>query len=350
MSYRGKRAKRAKRAPHKKYKKQGIKRCREKTVETSMEKKCKSNGYEDADTSLQEKIISYQRPQKFAFFSMLPIALHCSIFEVLGYRDRTSMRTICPVWNYLISHKLKRIIPMEGVQLWLCSDLGLKMDGSKVLSWLSEVGSTALVANEEVSIGQTGQKVNDAGPPIYFKEAKNGRSGVSFDYAHTGKFTKDLTLRTICSVHSFEFANKIDHKTVHGYNGELCNFYIFTDDYLFAMHGGDPSNPKNLASSACAHPYFRNGILKLGGGAPKPVRECAQWTDTGLQVAILTLAGPIRSLKRIGADRRCHHYCGTICELLVYDRELSTSEIEEVETYLQQKYSPSSKIESTILE
>jgi len=265
------------------------------------------------------------------------VDLHLYIFDLLGHRDRARLKVVCHVWNFFASKKLKEIVPTEGLQLWLCGGLGIKRDGSNVLSWRSEIGSIYVVPNLEASIGQSNFDIKLAGLPQYVKEAKNGKPGVFFDYAHTGRLTSDITLRTICSVHSFEFADRIDHKSVHGYDGTLSNFYIFTDMQSIAMHGGAPEEPNNL-SSVHAHYFFRNGTIRLNGNPAKLVRECSQWTDEGLEMAILTLRGPVSGLKRIGADRRCHHYCGTISELLVYDKELSAGEVASIENYLKQKY------------
>jgi len=303
-------------------------------MSSSEDKQKKSK--QETETACQQ--IKYQCYNE-SLISILPIDVHLYIFELLGYRDRAGLIAICPVWNYLISRKLKLIVPIEGLQLWLCSDLGIKKDGHKVTSWRSEIGSICLLPSLSTPTGQHGRDVKGAESPVYMKDAKNGRSGVFFDYAHTASLTKELTLRTICSVHSFEFDGRLDHKTVHGYEGELSNFYIFTDTYSYPMHGGGRTDPNNL-STICSHPSFRNGTLKVNGDSPKRVCESSKWIDTGPEIAILTLGGPIHGLKRIGADRRCHHYCGTICELLVYDKELTPSELSKVEAYLKQKYLP----------
>ena len=68
--------------------------------------------------------------------------------------------------------------------------------------------------------------------------------------------------------------------------------------------------------------------------------ECSRWTDTGLHVGVLQLSSTIPGtlVNRIGADRNCHHYCGTISELLVFNRTLSQQEIITLEVYLKGKF------------
>ena len=73
---------------------------------------------------------------------------------------------------------------------------------------------------------------------------------------------------------------------LHGYAGELCNFYIFTDPNHFAMHT-DAEAARNNIHSGHGHSYFRGGTLRLDGEDDVPVAQMSRWTDQGLRVAVL---------------------------------------------------------------
>jgi len=125
---------------------------------------------------------------------------------------------------------------------------------------------------------------------------------------------------------------------VHKSPGELCNFYIFTDSQCYFMHGGDHDTTNNL-TSCHSHVYFSSARLRIDGSTWKPTTECDRWTDKGLHLGVLELYSIIASgLRRIGSDRDCHHYCGTIAELMVYDCTLNDQELKRIEEYLMDKY------------
>eukprot|EP00697_Spironema_sp_BW2_P004210 gnl/Spiro4/15707_TR8449_c0_g1_i1.p1 gnl/Spiro4/15707_TR8449_c0_g1~~gnl/Spiro4/15707_TR8449_c0_g1_i1.p1 ORF type:complete len:278 (-),score=58.13 gnl/Spiro4/15707_TR8449_c0_g1_i1:321-1154(-) len=234
-------------------------------------------------------------------------------------------------------------VSLRGLSVWLDAATGVSLssethNGSHgVQVWRSQVGDTVLRADRRASRGRSPYP-HDLFDPIYIPKYVNGLPGVSFDYAHTGAFNRDIRTRTIVSVHSFDDKDRVNHMDIHGYGGELCNFYILTGTAVHHMHTASIRDPNNLSA------IRSGGTIRLDGMSARPLNTCRTWIDSGPRVAVLELNELLDSgLNRIGADRNCHHYCGVLCELLVYDRVLSVDEVAAVEAYLLQKYFPSAK-------
>jgi hypothetical protein len=278
-------------------------------------------------------------------FFLLPLEIRLFILELFGQRDRDKAALVCKRWKKYVTEKMKPIVPLEGLECWFTVNNGLTVTkAGQVLRWESERGTNHLYYKESIK-GQNGREIKSSGPPLLeSKVTPTGKSGVFFDYAHTAFFRRCPKVRTIVSVHSF-VASELSHTEVHGYvfgADILDQFYIFTDQHRYHLHGGDPlteQSEPNLASGFFAHRNFLNGTLRLQRGETRPVSHSRLWIGEGVKLAVLTLAGTLtEGLTRIGADRTCHHFCGHISELLLYDRVLTEEEIDLVESYLQKKY------------
>jgi len=298
------------------------------------------------------------------FELILPREIWEKILQGMINQDAYRLRRVCKCWYFILKpFSLPRIVPPElGLQLWMdaCatetiqfdkeSKVKLKTDftpnGLPVKIWRSLVGKMYLHVDQVYC--RDDKKTNyDIADPVFIRSVINGLPGIFFDYGHSASICEgNLSARTIVSVHSWEFQNRLDHMAVHKIPGELYNFYIFTSSVSYFMHTNSNNHLNNLFSYA-AHEYFRAGKIRVDGKNFVPVAESSRWTDQGLHLAVLEMYGTIRNgLDMIGADRDCNQYCGTIAELLVYDRVLDEDEVMTLENSLMEKYGLLKEIDS----
>eukprot|EP01084_Bolivina_argentea_P144867 254067_1 len=162
-------------------------------------------------------------------------------------------------------------------------------------------------------------------------------NGVYFDYEHTMKFNKTINcIQTIISIHSYETETGSKHEDVHGKSGDLGSFYILTSSTTYPFHGGWGNNYNLLHVD-----HAQSATIRLDGDE-KELNACdvVRWEGGHHRMAILTLNNKTNNLQidRIGADRIYHHFCGTIIELFIYDRKLTSNEKVSMENYLQKYF------------
>ena len=186
--------------------------------------------------------------------------------------------------------------------------------------------------------------------------------GVYFDYDHYGKFNHRLSgARTIVSLHSF-ILNQYGLSTRERNNDGnfLANFYILCDSEHYHFHGNrDKDDPFALFDKRYSFGVsgFRNSTMRLGM-RDKDIftADNKEWNlhceeqEGNEKIAILTLSQSDNSWNQIGRDRNCHHFCGVIHELIIYNRVLTAEEKRRVQEYLFDKHygSPLKQMEESL--
>ena len=234
------------------------------------------------------------------------------------------------------------IIPQKGLQLWFdCSDKSnitfVNDDDKKdVLIWESKVNDIRLTADLAAGIGRNPERSYiDAKYPQYHQAQNLNTPSIFFDYEHTATFNKKFEIQTIISLHSFEKDNGIKHEEIHGYHYDSFeNFYIFTSNKQCHFHG----HSKKLFSNAAFH-AVKNGKIRLDGNQyDENVNNVKKWEGGDVRIAVLECTNIVNGMNRIGADRKNHHFAGSIVELIVYNRKLNQQEKQHVVKYLINKY------------
>eukprot|EP00759_Apiculatamorpha_spiralis_P013258 PhF_6_TR19971/c0_g1_i4/m.29122 len=264
-----------------------------------------------------------------------------ALFQCCEFLQYSTIRSVvmatCKSWRCALQSSNEQfMVPINGLTMWLDASDPSSMSVSgetNVDLWTSKLMHlTSLEANPQLGYSRSGSSIlapHEERKPQLKTKALGDCSGVHFDYCRNGiardpltKRQTTFTFQTIISVHSFEQKDQLDHQAVHGYPGELCNFYIFTDSSKIEMHGGAEADASNL----CGGPASVHGKVKLNGGPVVAGSTLRRWTDQPPKLAVLSLPNVVQT-NRIGADRECHQFCGTICELLTFDRHLSDEEI-----------------------
>eukprot|EP01124_Arcella_intermedia_P019884 TRINITY_DN2725_c0_g2_i1.p1 TRINITY_DN2725_c0_g2~~TRINITY_DN2725_c0_g2_i1.p1 ORF type:complete len:237 (-),score=5.51 TRINITY_DN2725_c0_g2_i1:24-734(-) len=218
-----------------------------------------------------------------------------TVFAELDHRSLVQCTRVCCDWNKLISSLPQFNIPKTNLLLWLDSQDGLTLDpnfspdhprlipqGTGMSSWRSLVGGVRVVPDLDAGRGRDNAPgTHEVGPPLVHWQC--GYPAVFFDYGHTGRFVDrrgqrvGISPRTIISVHSFEREGRLDHQTLHGYPGELCNFYILTDADEICMHTNGEDAPNNLACGESALGKGRVRINRAGGRRCRRARGGRMW-------------------------------------------------------------------------
>ena len=237
-------------------------------------------------------------------------------------------------------------IPENGLQLWLDttnkSSLTFASDDNSndVLIWESLVNDIKLTADLETGIGRNPNRSSlDAKYPQYHQTQNLNAFSIFFDYEHTATFNKKFEIQTIVSLHSFESENGITHQQIHGYpyDDGLANFYIFTSNKQCYFHG--PTSTKNGLFSNAALKSVKHGKIRMDGNQyDADVKDVKQWEGGDVRIAIMECTDIVKGITRIGADRKNHHFAGSIIELIVYNRILNEKEKKHIQRYLINKY------------
>jgi hypothetical protein len=268
--------------------------------------------------------------------------LNADIAEILVYNSALSNSDRDRIENYLVS-KYKTPLSISGCSLWLDATqiTGLNI-GDAIENWLDTSGNQNSVTQSDASKR-----------PTYEISTFNDKPVVRFDGIDnkmTGAFSSGLTDMTVFVVGYAHDWNNGNYPT-----RPQCFFLGFpTDniDYGVAFNLGATTNPRPCIyeSGTATFNYFEGTSLqnarfynltywRSGGNAyynrvdgvdstsnPKTVAYSA--TPTTFYIAA---AGPT-------ADLDTFH--GDIAEIIVYNRALTITEIEEIEAYLNVKWIP----------
>lgn len=248
-------------------------------------------------------------------------------------------------------HRVKSV-PMKpvtnGMVLWLDATDNDTIDmhkGDEIANWRSKHAGS-----QDAALTLRSARGNF--PMLRMEHSK----GVYFDYNHFGIFTSGNlgplscgcsvpSARTIVSLHSFIYNQDVPGAGNYnsGPNGRCVdNFYIFCDSSKYYFHGqGDKKDQYSLIGGP-AHGAVHRSTLRLGLDVTEiNPNDQRAWDlhheekEGNEQIAILSLPRTIEGgMNRIGRDRGCHHFCGVIHELIVYDRALSNKEKSSLQQYV----------------
>ena len=231
-------------------------------------------------------------------------------------------------------HYNSNLVTKQGIICWFDSQ---RKDHLNDKRWKSLVNEYTLKPMETTSyVDRTYRATIHKSDNIIFKKSPNlnGITGVYCDYAHTLGFNNPINnVQTIVSVHNF--MNSFSYE-MNGCGGKICNFYVLTSYKNYALHGGYTTCfKKNFKHCA---PNVRPKILLDMDDNEISGDMCKHWDQH--RISILSTNGNMSkaNIDRIGADRTCHHYCGIIIELILYDRVLSKQEKKRLQIYLNNKY------------
>lgn len=237
---------------------------------------------------------------------------------------------------------------MNGLVCWLDaqdkSTMGTVDDLKQtwVGSWRSKTDSS-MIYRYLYSVPLNGGPVNiHAGGILTSNEF--GKPLISFDYDNwleCSALRSWDTCRTMISVHYWLPRNGSTKSNWYIFSGrDQGPFHCDSHDQIYSGHG---------AWKGAGGIHFHQGTIRLNGGEAQPVEDLSTWRD-GIKIATVQPkdGGIIPNFReklkrqsrvhRIGRDRVYHEFRGQLGEVMVWDRVLEQSEIEEVELILFKKW------------
>lgn len=167
-----------------------------------------------------------------------------------------------------------------------------------------------------------------------------GGQAVKFDYDRSLKLTRYYDrVHTLISVHRFE-------PPVPGQSD--CQFYVLSGEQQGPFHGGKEEVING--HGGWVSPHAQNGTIRLSGMEARPAVDyrISDWNVFNVSVfecEDVLHQGTMsqghdfrRTVNRIGRDRNCHAFNGSIAELLIFSEPLTLQEIEHIEQYLTHKW------------
>jgi len=221
---------------------------------------------------------------------------------------------------------------LSGLSLWLSADTGVTLSGSNVTAWADQSGN--------------GKNMTSDIAPTFVSNAKNGKPALSFDgnrMTGLGIFT-GLDSRTFFVVYYTDNAESVSN-TICGQNNlsasvagtffmmQARNDFLNSSPYL-AGYNEDLSGPayaNNVWNIATAD---YNGIIAnlYANGSLVNSGELALNTyNSGNCFTIGCFYDPIES-------SYLELFAGKLCEIIAYNRVLTSTERYQVESYLNTKY------------
>lgn len=239
----------------------------------------------------------------------------------------------------LAEERLK-LLPREGLALWLRADQGVVLSGTRVSRWLDQSGN-----HRDASQGA------GADQPSLLPAALQGRAGIGFDGVRSSMRFQlpvnglpGITIFLVsCSASDGATANGSDASAIYwdaaGANGKM---YVapYPSRIRFKLGAGRPNGdlsyqrPSALAQratltvvrkDASVDSLYTDGTLAL------------QRTGMGPTIA------ECRDQAALGLGKNNSHFSGSIAEILIWKRALPDPERERVEKYLSAKYGLPSK-------
>jgi hypothetical protein len=214
----------------------------------------------------------------------------------------------------------------RGLELWLdAEDLKDRSAGDEISTWRSSDPSERVVRNWH-------------GCPTLSK--LDGKLCVGFNYDKSAVVDPPLTkIQTVLSVHTFHESRK-------------CQHYIFSGTDQSPFHGGTNGrdNPPLEQRLVSGHGAWVNRLpfdasVRINRADPQLMNQALCWSDE-LKLAHVILPESLATettrnngrCSHIGRDNVYPAFSGSIAELLVWDRRLTESEIEDMEDYLCKKW------------
>ncbi len=231
---------------------------------------------------------------------------------------------------------MDRDIPVTaGLRMWLRADAaGDAGDQEPVLQWPDRSGQ--------------GLHVHQADPgalPRYVEDAYHGQPAVRFDGTDAlqrdgvaGSQLTSLEGATIFLIAHQTGSDQYNTAFGWGYGGNRLYVHYTWDDWLIFQHGAPAAagGPGSWPQPAGWDDAFHLVELTRDGTIFRCVIDGA---DQGDQVAFATPDLGVAQSLLIGSDAYCvNNFTGDICEIAVYDRALTTSELNAVRVYLADRY------------
>jgi len=222
-------------------------------------------------------------------------------------------------------HASSGAVPREGLQLWLTAKSGI---GGSL--WSNPEFQLGLNCHSRAENGFDTGEDPKLGPYVEFGYDNWGSlvdPAGNMDGLHNG-------VQTIVSVHSME----------QEYPG--AQFYIFAGSDQGPLHSAGGNTKGSTICSGdgqwAGGAGFYSGTIRLDGVA-KPVAETTVQEFAHPRMAVVLCSTGLENwcgsgMNRIGRDRNCHAFRGKVFEVMVYNRQLSSEEIDQVESYLDSEW------------
>lgn len=215
---------------------------------------------------------------------------------------------------------------IPGLSLWLKSDYGVILSGSKITEWQDASGNNNHCIQASVSFQPS--IVNSI-------NQLNGKPSISFD-GMDDYMSFSIGINNIRTVF---FVVK--------HNGINVPFApILGDNNSYDFMGDDITN--NIFSNTYTHPNIKNGNMRINKLSVSTVTNATR--PLNYSIISLTTTGNV-SASQITRDRSniSRVWGGEYSEIIIYDNLLSTQQIIDVEDYLVSKYSPSLNLGNDII-
>lgn len=224
-----------------------------------------------------------------------------------------------PALNFGMGTNVTFPYGISGVQLWLDASFGIVLNGNKVSKWNPRIGDNFLV--QTTATAQPTYVLSDSNlnnlPSVNF----NGYLTVYMDFGISIKMPSNWTITTVYKIDSLNNGNAL-----------LNNLTNVNTNSLIV--GGTAGGYDGYG--------FRSG---LNGGNEATVSYISSITNTNVQVNnSLASSGTAPTLtdtlfNRMGGDMSTNgSIIGRVSELIVFNKELSTTELSDLHTNINSKY------------
>lgn len=217
-------------------------------------------------------------------------------------------------------------IPLAGLTYWIMADAGITTSGSSVTQWDDQSGNNRDATQSTSSL-----------QPQLVTGAVNGLPAVRFNSDRM-----DVpAFNTTGGMSMFFVINLASTGDVSGQHGVICSSNNFTDKMHFYLR--DEANNQYAISNGGVG--FRSGSVSAGAqqlsyvytGSNETIWKDGAQVTTQAKSTNYNNADPIYLGYAVGIGSP-QYLIGDICEILIYDVELTTTQRKQVENYLSNKW------------
>lgn len=231
-----------------------------------------------------------------------------------------------------------------GLQMWLKADEGVTLTGTDVNSWADQSINSIIGSSEGSNDAQFNAEGLNFNPVITF----NGNSFYNYGTPALLNINPSIQTLSIIAVTTSDQSN--GGTVISKGDNTTRNFQLWFDDahrvanYTLGKNvidGGRKSGTFHTKNE----PKINTGVVSV---LPNPLLRLTSYvngvvdvvdindgTGSGTLINTDVLVGARRSSSNTGSDEEFH---GDIAEVIVYNRDLTTLEIQQIESYLAIKY------------
>ena len=204
--------------------------------------------------------------------------------------------------------------------------------GSNLILWLDADDSSTFTKDGSQLVSQWRDKSgygnhaiqgNTIKQPTWTTGGEQGRGVVSYTYGKTMVFPRFTTIRTV-----FWAIQETDHAKIS---------FLLGDSLTYHFHRGyDVVGPTvGVLFSHLANAQVTSGNIRING---EPMPYTWVWATKDTIIISLVTNGPVNASQLFQDRDRDYYFYGNLGELLVYNTALSNAQINEIESYLINKW------------